>query len=245
MLKKRLCFVLLLLCLAPAPLLAKEWVIGTDTSFMPFEFKQGNRYVGFDIDLWAAIAQKLGLTYRLQPMDFNGLIPALQSGSIDVGLAGMTIQPQREKVVDFSQPYYRAGLQIMVRAKETGITKLNDLKNKAVAVKLGTTSANFIQGKAAKVRLFPRAEETYMELLIGGVDAVIHDRPALEYYANTLGKGQVKLVGPLYAGQNYGIAFPKGSPLLEPVNRVLAEMKQNGTYAKLYQKWFGKKPPTH
>ena len=235
-------FLFLCLCLLSSPLQAKELVIGTDTNFMPFEFKQGDRYVGFDIDLWAAIAKELGLTYRLQPMDFNGLIPALQTGNIDVGLAGMTIKPQRQKVVDFSRPYYQAGLKIMVRESEGAITKLKDLQTKRVAVKLGTTSADFIKCKAKKVRLFPQIEGAYMELVMGGVDAVIYDLPALEYYANNIGKGRVKLVGPLYDGESYGIAFPKGSPLRAKVDRALGKMMKNGVYAKLYKKWFGRAP---
>ena len=71
---------------------AKELVVGCDTNFMPFEFKQDGKYVGFDIDLWAAIAKDLKLEYKLQPMDFNGLIPALQTGNIDAAIAGMTIK---------------------------------------------------------------------------------------------------------------------------------------------------------
>ncbi len=240
--KRLLLFLSLILCLLSSPLHAKELVIGTDTNFMPFEFKKGDKYVGFDIDLWAAIARELNLTYRLQPMDFNGLIPALQTGSIDVGLAGMTIKPQRKKVVDFSRPYYQAGLKIMVRAKESKVSNVKDLKTKRVAVKLGTTSADFIKGKAAKVRLFPQIDGAYMELIMGGVDAVIYDLPALEYYANTVGKGRVKLVGPLYDGESYGIAFPKGSPLRDKVNKALGKLMKNGTYKKLYIKWFGQAP---
>ncbi|MDX2470783.1 MAG: transporter substrate-binding domain-containing protein [SAR324 cluster bacterium] len=239
--KALLSLLLLLLCLVN-PLQAKELLIGTDSSFPPFEFKENGKFVGFDIDLLDAITKELGITYRLQGMDFNGLIPALQTGNIDLAVAGMTIKPERKKVVDFSRPYYKAGLRILVRADETRIKSMADLKNKAVAVKLGTTSADFIKGKVGRVRLFPQITECYMELSIGAVDAVIYDTPAMEHYANTAGKGRVKLVGPLYEGQTYGIAFPKGSPLRAKFDKVLGRLMENGVYAKLFKKWFGRMP---
>ena len=119
--------------LAAGAVYAKPLVVGCDTNFMPFEYKEGDKYVGFDIDLWDAIAKDLKLEYKLQPMDFNGLIPALQSGNIDVAIAGMTIKSKREEVVDFAFPYYNAGLYLMVRADEKGITSVDDLADKVVA----------------------------------------------------------------------------------------------------------------
>lgn len=92
----------------------KELVVATDTAFVPFEFKQGNTYTGFDVDLWAAIAKELNVKYKLQPMDFNGIIPGLQTKNIDVALAGITIRDDRKKVIDFSDPYYESGTAILV-----------------------------------------------------------------------------------------------------------------------------------
>jgi len=236
-------FTLLILIIGLShPLLAKELVVGTDSSFPPFEYKEKGEFVGFDIDLLKAISKELGLTYQIRGMDFNGLIPALQSGNIDLAMAGITIKPQREKVVDFSRPYYKAGLRILVRADEDQIKSMADLKGKAVAVKLGTTSADFVKGKVGRSRLFPQIGECYMELQIGAVDAVIYDAPAMEHFANTVGKGRVKLVGPLYEGQSYGIAFPEGSPLRDQFDQVLGKFMKNGVYAKLFKKWFGHQP---
>lgn len=75
----------------------KKLVVATDTAFVPFEFKKGNEYVGFDIDLWAAVAKELKLDYELKPMDFSGIIPALQTKNVDVALAGITITEERKK----------------------------------------------------------------------------------------------------------------------------------------------------
>ena len=138
-------FALLMVGLAAGIGQAKTLVVGCDTNFMPFEFKQGGKSVGFDIDLWDAIAKDLGLKYKLQPMDFSGLIPALQTGNIDAAIAGMTVKSKREEVVDFSYPYYDAGLLLMVRKDNKNINSIEDLSNKIVATKLGTTSADFIR----------------------------------------------------------------------------------------------------
>ena len=74
----------------------KKLVVATDTAFVPFEFKQGDKYVGFDVDLWAAIAKELKLDYELKPMDFSGIIPALQTKNVDLALAGITITDERK-----------------------------------------------------------------------------------------------------------------------------------------------------
>jgi glutamine transport system substrate-binding protein len=222
---------------------AKTLVVGCDTNFMPFEFKQGDKYVGFDIDLWDAIAKDLGLEYKLQPMDFNGLIPALQSGNIDLAIAGMTVKSKREEVVDFSYPYYDAGLLLMVKSDDKSISGIEDLGDKVVATKLGTTSADFAKSiKTKEVKLFPNIDGAYMELRGGGADAVLFDSPAILYYIKMEGKDAVKTVGPLYQGQSYGIAFPQGSDLREKVSITILKFMEDGTYAKLYKKWFGTDP---
>jgi len=222
---------------------AKTLVVGCDTNFMPFEFKQGDKYVGFDIDLWDAIAKDLGLEYKLQPMDFNGLIPALQTGNIDAAIAGMTIKSKREEVVDFAYPYYDAGLLLMIKADNKSISGVDDLADKVVATKLGTTSADFAKGlKTKEVKLFPNIDGAYMELAGGGADAVIFDSPAILYYIKTEGKDAVKTVGPLYQGQSYGIAFPQGSELREKVTITILKFMEDGTYNKIYKEWFGTEP---
>src|SRR3546814_13031380 len=84
---------------------AADLVVATDTAFVPFEFKQGDKYVGFDIDLWDAIAQDIGVAYTLQPMDFKGIIPAPQNWQVAVDLAGITIHDERQKCITFTDGY--------------------------------------------------------------------------------------------------------------------------------------------
>jgi glutamine transport system substrate-binding protein len=222
----------------------KELLVATDTGFVPFEFKQGDAYTGFDIELWAGIAKQLNLKYKLQPMDFNGIIPGLQTRNIDVALAGIGITDARKKVIDLSDPYYESGLAILVDQNNDSIKSAKDLVNKTVAVKTGTTTVDFLRKEVpgAKLTLFPNIDNAFLELATGRVDAVVHDTPNVQYYATHAGKGHVKVTGALKTGDFYGIAFPKGSPLVAQVNKALATMKSNGQYDALYEKWFGKKP---
>jgi len=223
---------------------AETLTVACDTAFVPFEFKQGDKYVGFDIDMWDAIAKELGVSYKLQPMDFNGILPALQTKNVDVALAGITIKDERKKVIDFSDGYYDSGFMLMVPTNSP-IKGSEDLKGKTLAIKPGTSAADYAKANFAgtELRLFPNIDNAYLELATGRVDAAMHDTPNVLYYANTAGKGRVKVVGSQMMAQQYGIGFPKGSPLVPKVNAVLAKMKTDGRYSNIYKKWFGIEPP--
>ncbi len=233
------------LALVAGPALAKTLVVAHDTNFKPFEFKNAKgEYTGFYIELWKEVAKRLGLDYKMQPMDFNGIIPGLQTAQVDVGIAGMTINDERAKVVDFSDPYYDSGLSILVRADDDKITKVEDLEGKVVATKLGTSSPDFLKAnvKTKELKLFPNNDGMFFELQAGRADAAFFDLPVVQEYANTAGKGKAKVVGPVYEGQSYGIAFPKGSDLRDKVNEALKAMRADGSYEKLYIEWFGEAP---
>jgi len=223
----------------------KKLVVATDTAFVPFEFKQGDKYVGFDVDLWDAIAKELKLDYTLKPMDFSGIIPALQTRNVDLALAGITITEERKKAIEFSDGYYKSGLQVMVRNNENNIKGISDLNGKVVAVKSGTGSVEYAKAniKSKDLRQFPNIDSAYMELGTNRADAVLHDTPNILYFIHTAGKGRFKAVGDSIEAQQYGIAFPKGSDdLREKVNGALKTLKENGTYNTLYKKWFGTEP---
>ena len=222
---------------------AETLLVACDTAFVPFEFKQGDQYVGFDIDLWKEVAKDAKLDYKLQPMDFNGILPALQTRNVDVALAGITIKDERKKIVDFSDGYYDSGFLLMVPAAST-IKSADDLKGKSLAIKTGTSAADYAKAHFAGtgLRQFPNIDNAYLELATGRVDAAMHDTPNVLYYINTVGKGRVKAVGQQMMAHQYGIAFPKGSPLVAKVNAALAKIKADGRYAAIYKKWFGTEP---
>ncbi|MCP4673376.1 MAG: glutamine ABC transporter substrate-binding protein GlnH [Desulfobacula sp.] len=223
---------------------AAELRVGVDTAFVPFEFKgKDGKYTGFDVDLWAEIAKRLNLDYELVPMDFNGLIPGLTTGNLDAVLAAIFIKSSREKAIDFSHPYFRAGLKVMVRTENTDIHGPKDLKGKVVAVKTGTATVDYVETLGAKkVVKFPNIDQAYLEVVTGGADAAMHDTPNVLYFIDTAGKGRVKAVGADVKAAFYGIGFQQGSDLRDKVNVTLLEMMETGAYDKIYIKWFGTAP---
>lgn len=219
----------------------------TDPSFVPFEMMdtETGEMVGFDMDIINEVAERAGFEVDLTTMEFNGIIPAVQTGSQEIAIAGVTITEERAEIVDFSDPYYDSGLRIMVRADNDSVETLEDLAGLTVATKIGSTSYDFLQenlGEDAEITPYPGTSDMYMALLGGNVDAAFYDAPNVGYFAQTRGEGRTRVVGPLYEGQQYGIVFHKGSQWVEPVNQALAEMREDGTYDEIYTKWFGEAP---
>ena len=224
---------------------AEKLFVATDTNFKPFSFKNSDGdYVGMDLDLWDAVAKKAGLEYEMHPMDFGGIIPGLQTGNIDVAVAGMSVKSSREKVIDFAMPYFRAGLVIMVRPDNTDIKDIGDFKGKTVCTKLATSSVDYIKKNAspAKLTQLPNVSDCFMELLAGGTDAVMFDLPPLADYATNAGKGKVKILAPMHMGHHYAMAVPAGSKVRDKISIAILELSEDGTYDKIYRKWFGKDP---
>ncbi|PSL16209.1 amino acid ABC transporter substrate-binding protein (PAAT family) [Marinobacterium halophilum] len=226
---------------------AETLKVVTDPSFVPFEMmdQATGKMVGFDMDILAEVAKRSGFEYDLNTLDFNGIIPALQSGNVDMALAGITITEAREKIVDFSDPYYDSGLRILVRANNDGVDALPDLEGAKIGTKIGSTSYNFLKDNLEQddnVIPYPGSSDMYMALMSGAVDAVFYDAPNVGYFSSTRGQGRTKTVGPLYEGQQYGIALKQGSPWMDEVNAALADMKADGTYKTIYEKWFGTMP---
>ncbi|HIU63420.1 MAG TPA: basic amino acid ABC transporter substrate-binding protein [Candidatus Avacidaminococcus intestinavium] len=218
--------------------------VGMEPTFAPFEFqKEGSKeYDGFDMDLARAIGKQLNMKVEIVSMGFDGLIPALNAGSIDAIASGMTITPERSENVTFSEPYYKSGLTVMVREDEKEIQGIEDLKGKKIAVQIGTTGAmeaHKIEG--ATVVEFNANTEAALELKNGGVSAVVNDLPVVAYFLEQGGgKEYAKMVGHVVTSEEYGIAVKKGNDkLVGELNKALAELKKNGEYDKIYKTWFG------
>lgn len=220
------------------------WSVGTEPAFPPFEsVGEGDELIGFDIDLMTAIGERAGKSIEFESLPFDGLIPALQGGSIDAAISGMTITEEREETVDFSDPYFDAGLAIAIADTTTDIKTLEDLEGKKIAVQIGTTGADTANSvESAEVSTFDSAPLALQELANGNVDAVINDAPATLDAISTGNIPGITVVGELLTKESYGIAMPDGSENVEAVNTALAELKADGTYAEIYKKWFGVEP---
>lgn len=235
------------LSISTTALSAEPLRVATDPSFVPFEMldQETGEMIGFDMEIIAEVAKRAGFEYDLNTMDFNGIIPALQTGNIDIAIAGITITEEREEIVDFSDPYYDSGLRILKRAGDDSISEIGDLDGKKVGTKIGSTSYDYLVKNLDDndgVTPYPGSSDMYMALMQGSVDAAFYDAPNVGYFARTRGEGRVETVGPLYEGQQYGIALKNGSEWVDDVNEALAAMKEDGTYETIYEKWFGSMP---
>ncbi|HET7628849.1 MAG TPA: glutamine ABC transporter substrate-binding protein [Bacillales bacterium] len=224
----------------------KQLIVATDNSFVPFEFlnKDTGEIQGFDIDLIRAVAKEANLNIKIKPMDFKGVLAGLKSGRWDMGIAGITITEERDQSIDFSDPYYDAGIILAVQANNSEIKSVDDLAGKTVATRTGTTSQYYLEDNVpkAKIKTYPKITQAYQSLATGRVDAVLYDLPNVKYYIKTKGDGKLKTVGDRLTAEQYGIAFQEDSKLVDKVNEALAAIKENGTYKEIYEKWFGKMP---
>lgn len=226
-----------------APIILK---VATEPTFPPFEMQaeQGGEIVGFDIDLFNAIGKEGGFKIQVQSLPFDGLIPALQSKQIDAAISGMSITAERALTVDFSRPYFRSGIAIAIKEQNENIKGFEDLKGKRIAVQIGTTSAKeAAKIPDAKISTFDNTILSLQELANGNVDAVMNDEPVILFAVRKSNLQGLKVVGNKLTEEYYGIAFPKGSPNVEKVNKGLGLIIANGTYKEIYQKWFAGVPP--
>ena len=316
----------------------------------PFVLKQGTELTGFSIDLWNALAQRLKVeTAWVEVATVGEQLQAVKSGQADVAIAAITITKERENDVDFTQPYFDAGLQIMVPAQggnrllealgsfpwptvatligifiaimfvmanilwiverqtsehfqkgylkgmgeglwgaalivATGehgdrdaprvvkrlivffmwlvgvvliaqltatvtstqtVDRLNsnirgpaDLAGKKIATVRGTVAADYLTEHGLPYMDAASGDDAYKLVLQGEVQAVVFDAPTLQYWATTRGNGSVRVVGPIFAPEKYGIAVADGSSLRKQINGALLQMYEDGRYEELYKKWF-------
>lgn len=220
----------------------KTYKVGIDTTYPPFEFEEGGEYTGIDIDLITAIAEDQGFAIEFNPMDFGGIIPALQANQLDVAIAGMSITDERKKVVDFSDPYFDAGLSLVVSKDNSDIMALEDLEGKTVAVKAGTTGSKFAMDNESEygytVKQFEDSPSMFQEVSNGNADVLLEDYPVIAYAISESGL-ELKTVGERLTGDQYGIAVLKGenAELLEKINAGLKELRDSGKYDEILNKY--------
>lgn len=218
--------------------------VGIDTTYPPFEFEEGGEYKGIDIDLINAIAENQGFEIEFNPMDFGGIIPALQAGQLDIAIAGMSITDERKEVVDFSDPYFDAGLSLVVAEDNNDITSLEDLEGATVAVKSGTTGAQFARDNqdeyGYEVTQFEDSPSMFQEVSNGNAEVLLEDYPVIAYAIAESGLS-LKTVGDRLTGDQYGIAVLKGenAEVLEQINAGLQELRDSGEYDEILNEYIG------
>lgn len=221
------------------------YTVATDNAYAPFEFidEDSGELVGFDVELIKALAEEAGIEIEIEQLAFDGIVAGVGSGKFDIGIAGMTITDERKENIDFSQPYYEAGLILAVHEDNDDIKSIEDVDGKTIATRVGSTSENYLaENTDAKAEAFPEIVEAYQVVMQQKVDAVLYDLPNVLYYSNKEAGGKIKTVGERLTGEDYGIAFPKGSELRDKIDDALTTLKEDGTYGDIYEKWFGERP---
>lgn len=219
-------------------------VVGTDSPFPPFEFGPAPGYRGFDIDVVNALADEMDLRVRIKDTQFDTIFTDLRRRKFDLVAAAATITPERKRVINFSRPYYDAQQSLVVRT-DSDIDSVKDLAGATVAVQDGTTGELFAwnRTRAAKVIGFPNGFGALKALKRTRFDATIVDQP-VAMTAIDDGQTGIRVAKNISTGTRYGLATSKATPrLLKAVNRALRTIKADGTFERIYLKWFGIKPP--
>ena len=212
-------------------------VMCTNASFPPYEFVENGEITGIDAEIAAAIADKLGMTLKIDDMAFDSLIPAVQSGLADFAMAGMTVNEERLQSVNFSTSY-ATGVQVVIIPEGSDIASLDDLEGKKIGVQLATTGDIYATDDYGEenVEEYATGNDAVLALTQGKVDAVIIDNePAKAYVAANEG---LTILATEYAVEDYAIAIAKeNTELLDKINAALEELIDDGVVAEIVAKY--------
>lgn len=221
----------------------EKLTVGSDIPYPPFEQGKPGNYTGFDIELMEAIGEKIGRTPEFQDTSFETIFRDVQQGKFDAVISAATITPEREKAVDFSNPYYLSEQAVLVK-EGSPIKSLEELEGKTVGVQQGTTGQELAKEEigGAEIRPFPEGPDAVNALKSGVVEGVVIDAPVAE---NAVEKsGGLEIAEKIATEEDYGIAVAQGeTELLEEINKGLEEVEKDGTYTKIFKKWFHAPPP--
>lgn len=218
--------------------------VGSDIPYEPFEFGRAPEYEGFDIEVVNAIAERLGLETSFQKTPFDTIFRDLAQGRFDMVASAVTITEERQQTVDFSDPYFEANQSLIVQ-EDSDIRSVDDLEGETIGAQLGTTGADYAQDEiegTESVRTYDLVDDAFQALQAGQISAAVVDNGVALHAAQE--QEGLKVVQEIPTDEQYGFAFAKESDaLLEAVNQALGEVKEDGTYAEIFQKWFNEDPP--
>lgn len=217
--------------------------VGSDIPYPPFEQGKPGHYTGFDVELMEAIGEKIGREPEFQDTSFETIFRDVGQGKFDAAMSAATITEEREKAVDFSNPYYLSEQAVLVK-EGSPIKSLKDLEGKTVAAQQGTTGLELAKEElgGSEIRPYPEGPDAINALKAGTVEGVIIDAPVAQHAAEE--GGGIEIVEKVPTEENYGIAVAQGeTELLEEINKGLEEVEKDGTYTKIFEKWFHAPPP--
>lgn len=234
-------------CAFAASVLDKDVLTaGTEATYPPFEYyDEDNALTGFDVELLALIGPKIGREIKWVDMAYDGLIPALTTGKIDMAAAAINATAERREIVDFSDVYQVADASVAVKAgNKDSLRDLASLKGRAIGVQLGTTEDSYLtnSGLGADIRRYQKVDDAVNDVVLGRIDGVLLDSPvAISYVENEKFKGSLEISfkeminGP---EEGFSIAVPKGDTrFVEALNKALSELQASGELDALKEKY--------
>ncbi|WP_227514100.1 ABC transporter substrate-binding protein [Psychrobacter sp. P11G5] len=217
--------------------------IGTEGAYAPFNYTNADGTLGgFDVDMANAICADMQVTCEITAQDWDGIIPGLKAGKYDAIVAAMSITPERAQQVSFTDPYFSNTLVFLAK-KESSFdpSKSSDIDAHSIAAQRSTISSQWLEGEypKANMKLYDTLSNAFLDLGSGRVDAMISDKvPALEWLSSPSGSPYMIKGDEIDINDNFAIAVRPGDALQAKINQSLANIKANGTYDELNQKYF-------
>ena len=231
-----------LISLGSAQAQNRELVVGSSATYRPFAYESPTKdIVGYDVDIIQAVAQKAGLKIKIVNTPWTGIFAALNNGDVDLVISGVTINDKRKQSYDFTVPYFEAR-QLIAVPKDSPVKSLKDLAGKKIGVVNGSTGDDIASREFGKtspdIRRFESTPVVISELVNNGLDAAIGDNGVIAFRAQE--HKQLKTVSDAsFPKEYFGIVVKQGNKdLLAKLNKGLAAVKADGSYARIYKKWF-------
>lgn len=224
--------------------------IGTEGAYAPFNFTNADGSLGgFDVDIANALCADMKVKCEITAQDWDGIIPALKAGKFDAIVAAMSATPERAKEVSFTEPYFSNALVFL--AKDSASFDPNneaDINAHSIAAQRSTISSQWLEKAYPKadMKLYDTLSNAFLDLGAGRVDAMISDQlPALQWLNSPSGKGFTIKGDEIDINDHFAIATRPDDALKDKINQSLANIKADGTYDKIYQKYFSLNPAEH
>ena len=217
--------------------------IGTEGAYAPFNYTNADGTLGgFDVDMANAICADMKVTCEITAQDWDGIIPGLKAGKYDAIVAAMSVTPERQQQVAFTDPYFSNALVFLAK-KDSSFDPSNsdDINAHSIAAQRSTISSQWLENAypKANMKLYDTLSNAFLDLGSGRVDAMISDKlPAIEWLSSPSGSNYVLKGEEIDINDNFAIAVRPGDPLQAKINQSLANLKSNGTYDKINQKYF-------
>ena len=229
----------------PAGVVGDEITVASNIAYPPFEYSPKGGPKGFDIDLMNEIGKRAGFEVEYENVRFDSILRGLDTDLFNAAISAMSITKEREQQIDFSDPYFNADQALLV-ASDSEVQSIDDLAEAPIGVQAGSTGQIKAEDllddeQIGEIMPYRTIGDAFVALEGGKIAGVIYDLSAAHRKIVESG-GEIRFVEPISTGEQYGIAFPKDSPLVDPVNQALVEIKDDGTYEKLYKKWIGMPP---